>query len=289
VDERDWICLSTIFDEENMTRASKTLYISQPVLTYHIRELEKELGIKIFVKGKGSIKFTKEGRFLVHYAKNMLAELKNLKSGLHNMKQPENEIVPLAVGETFSHVELPDILTKFHQSHPNIRFNVTPINPDSILDSLSNADSYITIIRSELPWNGPRLLLRKDPVCIVSKNPVTLNELPKHPRITFFLTKSTKKIIDNWWQEQFSVAPMVGMNVSKSDTCLEMVKRDLGYAIGPLYTSQFVALQQEMHVKPLFHKGDPLELNLFAYYNKDVENIKCVKIFMDFLKDYYSA
>lgn len=290
MDEKDWTCLNTIFDKKNLTRASEILYISQPALTYRIRELEKELSIKIFIKGKGTVKFTKEGHLLVEYAKKMLVELNKLKDELHKMNQPGNGILNITVGETFSHAELPDILSNFHQLYPNIKFNITSINPHNILDNLANAKSHITIIRSELDWNDPQLLLRKDPICIISKKPLLLKNLPKYPRINFLLTTSTKKAVDDWWQEHFSVPPLIGMSVCQSESCLEMVRQNLGYAIGPLYPSQAASLQNELQVMTLQHKdGTPFKINLVAYYRQEVGKMEIVKTFINFLKQHYSA
>lgn len=288
--EKDWTCLSTIFDEKNLTRAAEILYISQPALTYRIRELEKELDIKIFIKGKGTVKFTTEGYLLVKYAKKMLVELNKLKGDLHKTDQPGNGILNITAGETFSHTELPDILSKFQQLYLNIKFNITSINPNNILDKLVNAESHVVLIRSKLDWNGPHLLLRKDPVCIISKEPIFLKDLPKYPRINFLLTLSTKRAVEEWWQEHFSVPPLIGMIVCKPEACHEMIRKNLGYAIGPLYPSQIISLQNGLQVMPLQRKdGTPFELNFYAYYREEVAQIKRVQTFIKFLKQYYSA
>lgn len=290
MDEKDWTCLATIFDENNLTRAAEKLYISQPALTYRIRELEKELDVKIFAKGKGNIKFTNEGMLLVQYARKMLIRLSKLKNELYQMNQPGGGILKISSGEYFAHTDLPDILSSFCQLHSNIKFSISSVNPNNILDKLISAESHITIIRSELDWNGPKLLLRKDPICVISKKPVCLTDLPKLPRVNFTLTVSSKKAVDEWWQESFSVPPFIGMSVNKSETCIEMVRQNFGYAINPLSANQIEQLQHDLYVMPLYRKdGTPYDLNLLAYYREDVAEIKIVKAFIKFLKQYFSV
>lgn len=288
MDEKDWTCLATIFDEKNLTHAAEKLFISQPALTYRIRELEKELHIKIFVKGKGTVKFTTEGRLLAEYAKKMLVSFNNLKVELQEMNQLENCVLKIAAGEIFSHTELPNILTAFHQLHPTIKYNILSINPSNILENLINAECHMTIIRSKLDWGGPKLILRKDPVCVISKKPIALTDLPNLPRTDIALTSSTKKTIDEWWQEYFSVPPLIGMTVLRSETCLEMLKQDFGYAIYPLAPALIKLLQDDLCITPLQHKdGSPHELELFAYYREETAEIKIVKHFIKFLKHYF--
>lgn len=290
MDEKDWSSLITIFDEKSLTRAAKKLYISQPSLTYRIRELERELNIKIFVKGKGVVKFTKEGQLIAEYSKKMLLELNKLKEELCKISQPNTGILNITAGETFGHTELPDILSSFRELYPDIKFNVSSINPNNLLDSLVNADSHITIVRSDVDWNGPKLLLRKDPIYLISKMPITLKDLPKLPRINFILTTSTKKAIADWWQESFNQLPLIGMSVNRSETCLEMVRQRFGYAIAPLYLPQIKKLETELSLQPLRHNDDTLyEINLFAYYREEIAEIKIVKTFIKFLQQYFTA
>lgn len=288
MDEKDWTCLATIFEEKNLTRSAEKLYISQPALTYRIRELEKELGVKIFVKAKGSVKFTKEGNRIAQYAKKMQFELNRLKADLQEMNQVAHGTLEISAGEIFSHTELPTILSKFHQLYPNIKFNISSLNPNNILDKLTNVESHITIIRSELEWSGPKLILRKDPVCIISKNPVSLHALPKMTRINMLLTNSSKKAIDDWWNKFFAAPPSLSMNVTKPEACIEMVKQDFGYAIFPLSVVQKQHLQNDLHVTSLHYKdGTPFELNLYAYYREETTDIKMVETFIKFLKEYF--
>lgn len=288
MDKKDWVCLTAILDESNLTQAAEKLYISQPALTYRIRELEKELGIKIFVKGKGNVKFTKEGHLLANYARKMLVKFNNLKNELNEMSQPGTGILRISSGEHIAHSELPGILSAFHRLHSNIQFSISSINPDNILEDLTNAESHITIIRSEIDWKGPKLLLRKDPVCLISKNTIPLTDLPDLPRISFALTSSSKKKIEDWWHEWFSLPPLIGMKVYRVETCIEMVKQGFGYAIYPLNAIQKRNLQNDLNIVALYHTDDtPLELDLFAYYRKEVAQTKAFKTFIKFLGQYF--
>lgn len=289
MDDKDWTCLTTIFEEKSLSRAAEKLYIAQPSLTYRIKELEKKLGIKIFIKAKGSVKFTEEGLRLLEYANKMQVELKKLEDDLYEMQQPGDGVLKISAGEYFAHAELPDILSAFHQLYPNVKFNISSKNPYNILDNLKNADSHIAIIRSNFDWDGPKILLKKDPMCVISKQSLQLKDLPQLPRINFILTTPSKKTVDEWWQETFYTPPLIGMNVHKIETCIEIVRQNFGYAILPLTQAQIMQLQDDLHILPLHQRDDtPLELNIIAYYRQEITTIKTVKTFINFLKHYFS-
>ena len=58
--------------EGNITRAAAYLHISQPTLSRQIKELEEELGKKLFVRSNYSVKLTEEGMLLRKRAEDIL-------------------------------------------------------------------------------------------------------------------------------------------------------------------------------------------------------------------------
>lgn len=47
--------------EENITKAAQLLHITQPTLSRQLKQLEEELGVKLFQRGRHSIYLTNEG------------------------------------------------------------------------------------------------------------------------------------------------------------------------------------------------------------------------------------
>ena len=80
--------------EENITRASEKLNISQPAVTKQIKNLETQLSIKLFERKSKGLSLTTEGRNLYEKLKNPIEELnkideqigkeKNINIGTHN-------------------------------------------------------------------------------------------------------------------------------------------------------------------------------------------------------------
>ena len=60
--------------EGNMTRAAERLFISQPTMSKQLKELENELGTKLFVRSNYSIRLTEAGMLLRERAEDILSE-----------------------------------------------------------------------------------------------------------------------------------------------------------------------------------------------------------------------
>ena len=58
--------------EENITRASESLHISQPSLSKQLMELEDELGKKLFIRGKRKLSLTDDGLWLRRRAEELV-------------------------------------------------------------------------------------------------------------------------------------------------------------------------------------------------------------------------
>ena len=58
---------------KSFTRAAEELALTQPAVSHHIRQLEEELGVRLFVRGRDQLRLTREGEIAVRYAKRLQA------------------------------------------------------------------------------------------------------------------------------------------------------------------------------------------------------------------------
>lgn len=63
----------------NMTEAAKELFIAQPTLSSAIKQLEKEMGITILIRGKKGVSLTEDGREFMQYAQQILDQVQLLE------------------------------------------------------------------------------------------------------------------------------------------------------------------------------------------------------------------
>lgn len=61
----------TVAAELSFTRSAKALGITQPAVSQHIAELEKELGVTLFLRSRGAVSLTPEGRALIPWAQRI--------------------------------------------------------------------------------------------------------------------------------------------------------------------------------------------------------------------------
>ncbi|KRF60315.1 LysR family transcriptional regulator [Bacillus sp. Soil768D1] len=283
MDEKDWIFLKILHEEKSITRTAERLYISQPALSYRLKNIEAEFGVALFFKTKKGIEFTSEGDYLVGYAVDMQRQLQQTKDHVMNMNNGVNGTLRLGVSSNFARYKLPEILKRFSIQYPNIQFNLNTGWSTEIMGLLDSSKVQVGIVRNNYQWKGEKSLLSKERVYLISKREITMDELPDLPFINYHTDNSLKNLINDWWHDHFSSPPRITMEVDKLETCKEMVKNDLGVAIIPEMSLQ---PNDHLHMLSLTDKqGILLQRNTWLMYDATFLNLSVVKAFVEFLNN----
>ena len=78
-----------VAEERQITSAAKKLYIAQPPLSYQLKQLEKEVGVQLFVRTAHGIELTEEGKVFQKYAEKIVALSTSAQGQIHQIKEGE--------------------------------------------------------------------------------------------------------------------------------------------------------------------------------------------------------
>lgn len=140
---------------ENFRRTAELLYISQPSVTVHIRNLEKELGIELFERDGRNIKLTEEGRRYIHHAKNILHAHEQGLRDLQSFRQGYSDKLTLAISPLMADTILPFVLKAFMKAYPHVEVSVKVM--ESIFIETEVLEEQIDIGLSCLDSSHPNL------------------------------------------------------------------------------------------------------------------------------------
>lgn len=229
----------TVAREENITRASIILNITQPTLSRQLIQLEEELGTKLFERGKGRIRLTNQGMLLRRRAEELL----ELADKTEHEFKTENTIMSgeifIGSGEIDSFHYLADIMTDFSIRYPQVKYHLFSGNADDIKEKLNHGLVDIALLTEpvsienyeflRLPekqrWG---VLVRKsDP--LAKKEYVVADDLLHKPLI---ITKRAivQNEIENWFQGNFDDLNVIAQYNLIYNAAI-LVEAGLGYAI----------------------------------------------------------
>ncbi|WP_411842726.1 LysR family transcriptional regulator [Salinicoccus sp. HZC-1] len=282
--EKDWYLLISLYEERNITRTAKKLYISQPSITYRIKQLEKEFGIALLHRGNKGITFTSEGEYMVKYARRMIKELRNTEDTLANMSEKVAGTLRLGSSSNFAHYELPDILEGFINQYPGMDLQLKTGWSSDIIGHLQDESIHAAFIRGDIKWNGKKILINEEHMSVVSKHKIKLADLPRLNYIKYQTDPLLKSTFDNWWLKHFDIPAHTAMEVDRIETCKEMVKRGLGYSLMPNISLHD---EDDLYTIDMEIEGQSIVRNTWFLYKEEMLDLNMIKSLNHFVKEHY--
>ena len=142
----------------NFSAAAEKLHITQPTVSYRIRELEEHLGVSLFVRQKRGLLLTSEGEALKRYAESMIGIARDIES---NIRTRNTRLPTLRVGvmDSFAVVCLPALLNELDIRFAGTRVAATVDTSHSLAAQLSEGLLDIAVLSTPPPYENVRLEL----------------------------------------------------------------------------------------------------------------------------------
>ena len=122
--------------EENMTRASERLHVSQPTLSKQMKDLEEELGKKLFRRGSASIHLTDEGMLLRKRAEDILAMVDKTTDEFKALDEITGGDVYIGCAESHQVRYLAEIIHKFRERYPLLKYHILSGDTEQVAERL---------------------------------------------------------------------------------------------------------------------------------------------------------
>lgn len=183
----------TVAKEGSITKAAKSLHLTQPTLSRQIQELEKELNQKLLVRSNHNIKLTNEGLILSKRAEEILDMVEKTQKELSSINKNISGEIYIGSGETEVIKYIAEIIKEINVEYPDISFNMHNGNLEDVTEKLDKGLIDFGIImqpadsskynKISLPkkdsWG---IVMRKDS-CLANKKSISLTDLEKVPLI----------------------------------------------------------------------------------------------------------
>ncbi|WP_018884518.1 LysR family transcriptional regulator [Paenibacillus massiliensis] len=126
----------TVAREGSMTAASAILHVTQPTLSKQLKELELELGKKLFTRSSHRIILTAEGIILRKRAEEIVEMVDKLEAEFSSMEETIGGDVYIGGGETDAIRQISGVVKDLQLHYPNIRFHLYSGNEDDVTERL---------------------------------------------------------------------------------------------------------------------------------------------------------
>ncbi len=131
-----------VADEENITRASEKLNISQPAITKQIKNLENQLSIKLFERKSKGVALTNEGKKIYEKLKNPIEELNKIDAQIGKEK-----IINIGTHNHMGGLIFGQAINQYTLKYPNVNLNLICEEIDELLKELKSKEIDIVFAK----------------------------------------------------------------------------------------------------------------------------------------------
>jgi LysR family cys regulon transcriptional activator len=225
----------------NLTEVSNMLFTSQSGVSRHIRELEDELGVEIFIRrGKRLLGLTEPGKELLSVAERILNEAQNIRRLADIFSKEDAGVLTIATTHTQARYSLPRVIKAFRSVYPAVRLELHQGSPLVVLAMLLSGQADVAIASEKL-INDPSVasfpyyrwhhaILVPDGHPLLDQQPVTLQQLAEYSLVTYRQGITGRSRIDSAF-EQHGLNPDIVLSAQDSDVIKTYVELGLGVGI----------------------------------------------------------
>lgn len=276
----------------SFTRAAEALFMTQPAVTFQIKQLEEQFNTRLFERGHGRIALTPAGEIVLEYAEKILDLSSEMETRIGEMTNKMRGPLMLGASSTIAEFMLPRILGEFNSLYPQVRTRLIVANSENIENRIAEHTLDVGLV--EVQTKNPNLLSEvccDDELQVICAPDYPLNGMrsvaPKALLDYEFISREpgsgTREVSDTYFRDG-GVAPerlKTLMELGSLEALKGVVSTGLGFAI---VSRASVVKELQLGSLVAIPLDPPLIRRLSVLCPKEKFRSRVVATFMEFAK-----
>ncbi|MBK8755442.1 MAG: CysB family HTH-type transcriptional regulator [Candidatus Competibacteraceae bacterium] len=225
----------------NLTEVANALFTSQSGVSKHIKDLEDELGVELFIRrGKRLLGMTEPGKEVVEIVRRMLLDANNIRQLAAQFSNRDQGKLCVATTHTQARYALPPIVGQFKAAFPKVHLALHQASPSEIVTRLLSGEADIGIATEALAdvaelaafafyeWRHAVIVPESHP--LTAEAPLTLEAIADYPIITYHEGFTGRARIDATFARA-GLIPDIVISALDADVIKTYVELGLGIGI----------------------------------------------------------
>ncbi len=158
----------------SFTKAADSLHMTQPAVTFQVRQLEEHFNTRLFDRTHNRVSLTEAGHHVYGYAEKIFELYAELEGSIKEMTGEISGTMTLGASTTVAEYMLPALLGKFKKYYPDITLSLKVSNTEGVVAMVEN--NIIDLAMVEAPVNNQHLVVD---ICVMDQLVVVVP--PDHP------------------------------------------------------------------------------------------------------------
>ena len=205
----------TVARQLSFTKAAEQLFMTQPAVTFQVKQLEEHFNTRLFERSHGRIALTPAGRMVMDYAERILNLSAELETRVGELTGAVSGPLLLGASTTIAEVILPQVLGEFKASHPQVQAYMTVGNSETIehrvadhtLDlGLIESPSHLPGLHTEVCCEDELVMICAPAHPLARLKHVTPQQIAGEPYVSRETGSGTREFADQYFRRS-GVAP----------------------------------------------------------------------------------
>jgi len=293
----DWRKLEVflrVYETKNFSKAAKELYLSQPTVTVHLKDLEHSLGVRLLDRDTRNVIPTKAGHIVYEYGKQMLRYYREMEKELHPYKELEGGLVEIGGSTIPGQYLLPRVIKLFKEIHPKILIFLKVSDTSGVIEGVLKGEFDLGVVGARTKQSE----LSFEPCCgdeIVLIAPQTFPKEELDLKDLYELPLIKREEGSGTWKNVLYSLEKAGLNPSKLNIVGEMgsteaVKSAVREGLGLSFVSKrAISLETSLNLlKEVKIKNFKINRQFYLVYFKNKHFSPATEKFFKFFKEMVS-
>lgn len=291
MDVRDLQVFLSVAKHLNYTRAAEEVNLSQPSVSVRMRQLERDLGSKLFEQLGKKVALTEAGQLLIPYATRVIAILEDVRHAVDELKGLERGSLRIGASTTPGMYLVPQTIAHFKQRYPRVEVHLAVRDTRQIEEGVIQNEFDFGFVGGHLagddvdviPWLTDQIVLVTAPKHrLAQKKSVKPHDLQKERFIIREPGSATRAAILTHLQKRD-----VEMNTIMEMENPESVKKAVQSGLGIAFISKF-AVETELKARTLVNvhvRGLDIQRELKIVFRKDKHLGRAAQAFIEIARN----
>ena len=281
----------------SFTKAAESLHMTQPAVTFQIRQLEEYFNTRLFDRTHNRISLTEAGEKVYAYSERILGLYREMDNEIRTLTGEIIGVLVIGASTTVAEYLLPKLLGEFQALFPKVKLRLKVSNSMGVVHMIENNDIDVGLVESpvsnkslvvEVCWSDELALIVPVDHELASKDTVHISELAKYPFVSREEGSGTRCVVSDYLDDN-------GMSMADLDLSLEFgspeaiknaVESGLGISIVSVST---LVKELKLNTLKAVQLDPPLQRPFSLVHQRQKFRIRAMQEFINFAHEECNA
>ncbi len=281
---------ATVAKKLSFTKAAEALHMTQPAVTFQIRQLEEHFGTRLFDRTHNRISLTEAGELVKRYTDQIIDLYREMDNEVRKLTGDVQGPLVVGASTTIGEYVIPELLGEFQASFPHVKLQLNVANTTGIIHMVENNDIDVGIVEgpinnknlvSTVCWEDELMVICAPSHPLAKRKSVPLGKLMEHPFIGREEGSGTR---DVFWQRlaQEKIDP-ADLNITMEFGSPESIKNAVAAGLGISVLSA-ATLKKELKLGSLatVPLDPPVRRPFSIVYQRQIFRLRAMEVFLEF-------